>query len=434
MNVIKCRKCFSNVSVNYICSVKIKYMNTSFKLELNNKPKKDKTTDIFLRVTQGRKLKRISTGISVFEKDFNKNAEYGKWVRRTNPDYRRLNECLKKEIKNAEEALGRIEDKRTVVSLDNLISELQGQFSESFIEFYEEKLNQYKNTKSISYNKHMESKLNNLKEYLGKKDLMFSELDVSFLNKYHSFLMSKERKKGPLNSNSAASNLKAIRTIVYNAIDEGVDIKNPFDKIKLKDSKVNRKKLSIENITNLESLNLEKNSVLWHTLNYFLFAFYVAGTRISDIANLKWKNIQGNRLSFIMEKTDEGQTIHLHPKALIILNYYKTKNCGSETYVFPILRDLPTDADELVTFKFLECKKAKINRDLKRIQKIAGIDVNIHFHISRHSFADIMRTKKISIYDISKLLGHSDIKITERYFRGFDNLTSDEALLSGLDF
>ncbi|MBK7638425.1 MAG: tyrosine-type recombinase/integrase [Saprospiraceae bacterium] len=42
-------------------------------------------------------------------------------------------------------------------------------------------------------------------------------------------------------------------------------------------------------------------------------------------------------------------------------------------------------------------------------------------HIARHSFADIARKKGISVYDISKALGHSSIAITEKYLASLDD-------------
>jgi len=410
-------------------------MNTSFKLELNNRPKQDKTSVILLRITQGKKLKRTSTGISVFQEDFNKKAEFGKWIRRSNPDYQKLNNSLKAKIKEAEDSLYKIQENKQSPTASNIVAGIKTSFTNSFIDFYEEKLKDFETTKSISYHKHLTSKLNNLKEYIGTNELMISDVNVSFLNKYEAYLMSNKRANGPLNGNSAISNLRAIRTIMYKAIEEdNFEIKNPFAVKKLEEFKVVKGKLSVSDIKKLESLDLEKGSRLWHTLNYFLFSFYAAGTRFADVAQLKWKNIMGNRLSFIIDKTNEGHSIILLPKAIEILNYYKGPTINPESFVFPMLEGLPLKADERVLQSHISTQNAMINLNLKDIQDIAEITTKMTFHLSRHSFADILRTKKISIYDISKLLGHSDIKITERYLKGFDNMTSDEALTTGLDF
>jgi site-specific recombinase XerD len=85
-------------------------------------------------------------------------------------------------------------------------------------------------------------------------------------------------------------------------------------------------------------------------------------------------------------------------------------------------------------YKLKQSKAALINRNLKDLADIAEIEINLTSHISRHSYADILREKKVSIYDIMNLLGHSDIKITQRYLAGFDNKASNEAHNSAMEF
>ena len=49
-------------------------------------------------------------------------------------------------------------------------------------------------------------------------------------------------------------------------------------------------------------------------------------------------------------------------------------------------------------------------------------------HIARHSFANIARQKKANVYDISKALGHSSLKITESYLSKFDTTSQDATM------
>ena len=61
---------------------------------------------------------------------------------------------------------------------------------------------------------------------------------------------------------------------------------------------------------------------------------------------------------------------------------------------------------------------------------------NLSFHVSRHTFADIARKKigkSFGIYEISKMLGHSSIKVTENYLNSFDQDSVDEAMNSIFD-
>lgn len=55
------------------------------------------------------------------------------------------------------------------------------------------------------------------------------------------------------------------------------------------------------------------------------------------------------------------------------------------------------------------------------------------FHIARHSFANIARQKKANVYDISKALGHTSLKITETYLSKFDTTSQDETMKQVFD-
>lgn len=403
-------------------------MNISYKLELSSKPKQDKTSLIMLRVTQNKKHKRTSSGIFVFAEDFNRTAEHGKWIRRSNPNYTKLNDELKKVIGKAEAAARKLENNKQPVSTSSLLAEYKHGNTESFLSYYNEKLTLFFDLHSISYYKHLKSKYNNLKKYLKKNDLLFSELNTSFLNKYEGHL-----KKEKLSDNSVKSNMKALRTILYEAIKEDrFNGENPFFlKYKIGQMKVNREKLSIENIKKIEGLKIEVNSALWHVRNYFLFSFYTAGIRHADFMQLQWNNIKENRLTYTMGKTDNKHSVLLLPKALKILDHYRNEEAKPTDYIFPLLENNLKKASRLHIHNQISSKQTVINRDLKKLQALAEIDTKIFFHLSRHSFANIMKDK-ISLHDIKDLLGHSDISITQRYVKSFDSEASDKALKKGM--
>lgn len=54
--------------------------------------------------------------------------------------------------------------------------------------------------------------------------------------------------------------------------------------------------------------------------------------------------------------------------------------------------------------------------------------LGVLFHIARHSFANIARQKNANVYDISKALGHSNLKITETYLAKFDTTSQDATM------
>ena len=65
---------------------------------------------------------------------------------------------------------------------------------------------------------------------------------------------------------------------------------------------------------------------------------------------------------------------------------------------------------------FVGVKDGKLcNRVISEWVKKAKINKKITFHCFRHTFATLQLTQGTDIYTISKMLGHSDIKITEVY-------------------
>ena len=55
------------------------------------------------------------------------------------------------------------------------------------------------------------------------------------------------------------------------------------------------------------------------------------------------------------------------------------------------------------------------NRELKLVGKAAGITFPLHSHLARHTFATFMLRNGAKIENVSKMLGHTNIKQTQRY-------------------
>ena len=58
---------------------------------------------------------------------------------------------------------------------------------------------------------------------------------------------------------------------------------------------------------------------------------------------------------------------------------------------------------------------AVYNRELKTIGKALGITTPLHSHLARHTFATWMLRNGAKFENVSKMLGHSNIRTTQRY-------------------
>ncbi len=70
-------------------------------------------------------------------------------------------------------------------------------------------------------------------------------------------------------------------------------------------------------------------------------------------------------------------------------------------------------------------RSRRVNEQLKKWGKQAGLKKKLHFHVSRHTFATLSLTYGTDLYTVSKLLGHSDIRPTAIYANVIDKKKSE---------
>ena len=124
----------------------------------------------------------------------------------------------------------------------------------------------------------------------------------------------------------------------------------------------------------------------------FLFACF-SGLRISDIRELKWRNIDGDKVRIVMAKTGRLLEIPLHPNAMKYIEQ------NDSEFVFPLVATTNTNC--LGYFD--------------RWARNAGLTKKIGWHTARRSFATIAVECGVDQYVISKLLGHTSIRHTATY-------------------
>ncbi len=170
---------------------------------------------------------------------------------------------------------------------------------------------------------------------------------------------------------------------------------NPHEKIQRPESK--RDYLTLEEVSKLENTPYKKEAIR----QAFLFACY-CGLRISDIISLRWRNISVNGgrwyVSVIMHKNSKPISLPLPAKAL---------------------QWLPErgETDELV---FSLPNQVMVRKHIKRWAAQAGINHDICFHTSRHTYGTMLITAGVDLYTASKMMGHADVRPTQEYAKIVD--------------
>ncbi|RED26936.1 site-specific recombinase XerD [Flavobacterium cutihirudinis] len=242
-----------------------------------------------------------------------------------------------------------------------------------------------------------------LKEY--KSTIELEEIDVKFIENFLYYL-SVEKKVG---ISGIATRRKTFSAVLNKFVVDKIIKENPCKYVKVQKEKVKTVFLTSKEIGNIINADLKMGNLtdgLNLTRNLFLFSCY-CGLRYSDVANLKNENIiDSKKIVLEMVKTKDNVEIPLHDLAMEILKKHRVKSKSEKDFVFR------------------KRSNVSVNRDLKIIAKIAKIKKDLTFHVGRHSFGSMLAKSNTQPFYIMKLMGHKDIRMTERY------VNSDEEILS----
>jgi integrase len=190
---------------------------------------------------------------------------------------------------------------------------------------------------------------------------------------------------------------------------------NPFLKHKMKVEKTQRTFLTEDELAAFAKVKTTPKTRLELHQDMFIFSAYCGGLRVSDVLQLKWKNLDNTHINFTIKKTGNQISIKIPEKALEIINKHKPKKVVKEHHIFPMLDNEADENDLQLMDKNISVANAYINKNLKIIAEKAKLTKHISFHISRHTFATRALKKGISIDKVSKLMGHSAIRETQIY-------------------
>ena len=152
-----------------------------------------------------------------------------------------------------------------------------------------------------------------------------------------------------------------------------------------------------------------------------MFLFSVnTGLRISDIITLEWSHIdfKEKKLKKNMVKTKEVVEIYLNNTAMDILNLWKKWN-RNERFVFDMLHKDVDFKDRKYIHNTIASKNRSIQTSLRAIGDKMKLPFHLTFHCARHTFAVFALRQNPNIYAVSKYLGHTSTRSTERTYAEF---------------
>ncbi|MDQ7815389.1 MAG: tyrosine-type recombinase/integrase [Melioribacteraceae bacterium] len=295
--------------------------------------------------------------------------------------------CISTGTKFKTEALKFLSDFQEEIKKRNLSKVIPKTILEFRYEYasYSESVHRPKTTKRIN------SILKEFAEYFNNPQL--SEIDMKQINSYL-------QHKAKVSSYTAQQHLAYLRSAFKKAQTDGYILSNPFESVS--NFKIPEKQpLFIDETSFHCLLRVIDNTDIKHIVTFAV----KTGLRLMELITLEWKQINFRDKYLILDnnnhttKSKKVRTIPLTIEAMQIL----------------VERESTRNSDYVFTFDNEKIKPESLSKRFKKYVVKAKLNPKLKFHSLRHTFASWLVQRGVSIYQVSKLLGHANVETTEIY-------------------
>ena len=253
-----------------------------------------------------------------------------------------------------------------------------------------------------------DTSINRLKEYIRscyhRDDIMLVELDGQFIRNFDFWLKTDKH----CQNNSALKHLKNLKKVVRIALANDWIKKDPFYGIRFKQEEVNVEFLSREELDILMNKEFAIKR-LEQVRDIFVFCCFTALAFV-DVQQLSREHLikDNNGALWIRkarQKTNQMCNIPVLSIPKRILGKYEDNaECIKKGVLLPVISN------------------QRMNAYLKEIADLCGIAKRLTTHVARHTAATVVfLANDVSMENVSKILGHSNIRMTQHYARVLDS-------------
>ena len=252
--------------------------------------------------------------------------------------------------------------------------------------------------------------LSSFSRFRNGEDIAIDALDAELMGRYEAWLRGQDVKR-----NSSSCYLRTLRTLYRKAVEKGLaSDKDIFRHVFTGFAPTAKRALPIDTIRTIRRLNLPDGSDLAFARDMFMLCIFLQGSSFVDMAYLKKDDIKNGLLQYSRKKTGQSISVGWEPAMQEIVDAYAHLTVGSP-YLLPIITK--QDGTERRQYERME---HKVNRQLKKIGGMVGVQIPLTTYVARHCWASTMRDMGVSLSIVSKVLGHENLKSTQIYLSSID--------------
>lgn len=242
-----------------------------------------------------------------------------------------------------------------------------------------------------------------IKQKYGVDDLPLSDFTGEVIRAYEVYLKTEK----DLYQNTLIRYMKALKKITNRCLANDWIQKDPFVGIKFREEPTEPEFLTLEEVDRIYNCNPGSKRLEVIRDMFLMSAF--TGLAFTDVSQLTEDHIvtdnDGNKwIRKPRQKTKQMSNIPLLDVPLAIIEKYQGDKKATKKGIL-----LPIPCNQVM------------NRYLKEIATICKINKHLTMHTARHTYATLCLSQGVSLKNVSKMLGHASVKMTERYARVLDS-------------
>lgn len=380
-----------------------------------------KPGSIYYQVIHKRTVRQIKTGFRIFDAEWDKRTSSVRIPPEVNEDrerhLRKVKEHINLDTKRLKAIVSQLDRRGAVYSADLIV----GRFSEdageqSLFRFMHRTINQLRQLGKIRTAETYMSAYASFMKFRDGRDILLFEIDDDNIMLYEAWL-----KGHNLCPNTISFYMRILRAVYNRAVEKGLtEQRHPFKHVYTGIDKTVKRAIPLNALKRLKRLDLSSQPSLNYARDMFMFSFYTRGMSFIDMAYLKKSDLKNDAISYRRRKTGQQLSVKWERCMKDIIAKYSENM--TTPYLLPIITDLYSD--ERTQYRNAICR---INVALKKVARLAELNIPLSMHVARHCWASIARSKNIPISVISEGMGHDSEETTRIYLAAIDTSVVDKA-------
>jgi len=384
---------------------------------------------IYYQIIHDHMVRQLSTGYHVISEEWDESRSM---VRSAQADERRplilsIREGIRLDVERLRKIVRKLDGDGLAYTADDVIDEFRRYAGEySLFNYMGSLIAKLKQNGRTRTSETYAAALRSFRKFLGEaadcrssllpgRDIMLDCINSEIMETYEAW--HKSRGNTP---NTISFYTRILRAVYNRAVEAGIiENHNPFRHVYTGVDKTVKRAIPLSQVREIKKLDLSGNPRLDFARDMFLLSFYMRGMSFIDMAFLRKSDLKNGYVVYRRRKTGQQLTIEWISEMQTILDKYPS---NPTQYLLPIIRR--ADVNERRAFHNVgSC----INRSLKKIALMVGINIPLSLYVARHSWASAAKAKGIPVSVISEGMGHDSEATTQIYLASLDTSVVDKA-------